>query len=209
MVWVRGPVALAQQESPAPISINGEVSGTLAQGGDLEFRADVASPAGWQNSHLVRIEAVSGGKVLDTLSYDVEDAQLTVGEAPMIVGTGADATGSYLHVDGSDVFVTTGGAHLVLSLTAHVIQTLPGDTRFRFTAIDDYGETASVTRELGQGVDQGLSWGTVIMAVVAALLAGGLAGSMVTSRRRPPQRTSVYGTISRRLEDERSSKSHT
>lgn len=208
-LWALGPAALAQQRSPAPITIDGEVSGGLAQGGSLEFRADVASPGGWQNSHLIRIEAVSGGKVLDTLVYDVEDAQLTVGEAPMIVGTGADATSSYLHVDGAAVFVTTGGAHIVLSLTAQVLQTLPGDTRFRFTAVDDYGETASVTRELGQGVPQGLSWGTVIAAVIAALLAGGLAGSMVTSRRRPPQRFSVYGTISRRIDDERSSTSRT
>jgi hypothetical protein len=36
-----------------------------------------------------------------------------------------------------------------------------------------------------------------------ALLAGGFVGNLVASRRRPPQRLSIYGSIQQRIEQER------
>jgi hypothetical protein len=51
----------------------------------------------------------------------------------------------------------------------------------------------------------GFSWGTLGVAILVALFAGGVVGNLFSSRR-VPQRPSVYGTIQRRLEEERARK---
>ena len=47
----------------------------------------------------------------------------------------------------------------------------------------------------------------VATAVLVALLAGGVIGNLFASKRRPPPRMSVYGTIDRRLQAERETSS--
>ena len=63
--------------------------------------------------------------------------------------------------------------------------------------------SAEVTRTLAEPETGGITWGTVIAAILVALLAGGFVGNVFASRRRPPQRLSIYGSIQQRIEQER------
>jgi hypothetical protein len=184
--------------------VNGEVSGSLEVGSSLTVRVDAVMPGGWDALHLVEVAILTAGGEAERLSYDIEDAKLEVGGHQIVVGTGAEASGDLLRVRGSDVVVTTGAGNLSFTVTAGVIRRIPEDVRFELSVTGDRGEVASVSRRFGEPSSNGLTWGTVIAAVVLALFAGGFVGNLYASRRRPPARLSVYGTIQRRIEAERS-----
>jgi len=155
----------------------------------------------------VQIVVRSGDKELERITYDIEDVQLTVGDQRIVVGTGGVAAGEYLRVNGADVIVTTGGGNLSFHVTADVIRALPEDTRFQLGVEDDLLTQTSVTVGLAEPPPKGLTVGTVIAAILLALLAGGMVGNLFASKRRPPARLSLYGTIDRRLRSERESAS--
>jgi hypothetical protein len=203
LTWAIGwPAALAQTATKPP-TVTGTVAGGLNRGDQLTIRVDAAVIGGFQNVRDVIVTLVSGGSELDHLSFDRVNDQVEVGGQTVAVGTGAVATGSYVRVNAANVILTTGGAHLSLAVTAEVVKELPSSTRFRLGVLLVSGGQTTVTRELNVGVQKGLTVGTVIAAVVAALLAGGLVGNLFASRRRPPPRLSVYGTIQRRLAEDR------
>jgi hypothetical protein len=193
--------ALAQ--TAAPPSVDGSVSGALARGDTLRFHVDGTAVGGWQNLHVIKVSAEVDGKVLEQLVFDIENNQLTVGSQAVVIGTGAAAIGTYLRVNGADVVLTTGGAHLSFSTTADVVRDIPVGVRFQLSVLDDFGRTVSVSRALQQPPEVGLNWTTVGGVIVAALLAGGLVGNLFASRRRPPPRASLYGTMQRRIDEER------
>jgi hypothetical protein len=206
LAWTFGwPAAMAQ--SAKPPTVTGTVAGGLSAGDQLTIHVDAAVIGGFQNVRDVIVTLVSGGSELDHLAFDRVNDQVEVGGQTVAVGTGAVATGSYLRVSAAKVILTTGGANLSLSVTADVIKDLPSSTRFRLGVLEVSGSQSTVTRELNVGVQKGLTLGTVIAAVVAALLAGGLVGNLFASRRRPPPRLSVYGTIQRRLAEDRPARS--
>jgi hypothetical protein len=192
--------------SPTRTTLEGEVSGALGAGDRLSIRVDAAYPGGWQNLHEVTVDPVASGETLDTISYDIEDAKLTVGDHPIVVGTGAEATGDYVAVSGADVVLTTGGANLSLTVGTQVLRDLPEGVRFRLTVTDDWGASTSVLASSATA-DQngGLSWGVVVAAIAGALFVGVFAGNLFASKRRPAPRPSVYTAVQRRLEDERAS----
>ena len=195
------PASFAQ--TPAPPSVDGAVTGVLVHGGTLTLRVDGTATGGWQNLHKIQVGVEAGGQLLEQLVFDIEDNQLTVGSHEIVIGTGDVATGDYLRVSGADVVLTTGGAHLSFSTTADVIRDIPVGARFTLSVLDDFGRTASIRRSLQQPPELGLNWTTVVAAIVAALLAGGLVGNLFASRRRPPPRLSLYGTMQRRIDEER------
>jgi hypothetical protein len=204
--------ASAQSVTPSPTrgpSVNGEVTGALAAGSTLKIRIDGTMPGGWEALHLLEATITSGNLKLDRLRFDIEDNKLTVGDQDLIVGTGATATSEYLRVNGADVIVTTGGANLSFEVHAKVVRTIPGDARFVLGVVDDFGESAEVTRSLAAPEGGGITWETVIAAILIALLAGGVIGNLFASKRRPPARLSLYGTIDQRLRAERESASDT
>jgi hypothetical protein len=204
--------ASAQSVTPSPTrgpSVNGEVTGALAAGSTLTIRIDGTMPGGWEALHLLESTITSGNRELDRLRFDIEDNKLTVGDQDLIVGTGATATSEYLRVNGADVIVTTGGANLSFEVHAKVVRTIPGDARFVLGVVDDFGESAEVTRSLAAPEGGGITWETVIAAILIALLAGGVIGNLFASKRRPPARLSLYGTIDQRLRAERESASDT
>ncbi len=107
-------------------------------------------------------------------------------------------------MSGADVVVTTGGANLSFEVDADVVEAIPEDARFELSVTDDLGTRVTAARRLARNdPDSGLTWGTVLTAVVVALFAGGFLGNLLASRRRPPARLSVYGTIQRRIDEER------
>ena len=212
VVVLAGGAASAQSPTPSPTrgpSVNGEVTGALAVGSTLTIRIDGAMPGGWEALHLLEATITSGNQDLDRLRFDIEDNKLTVGDRDLIVGTGATATSVYLRVNGADVIVTTGGANLSFEVDAKVVKTIPADARFVLGVVDDFGESAEVTRSLVAPESGGITWETVIAAILIALLAGGVIGNLFASKRRPPARLSLYGTIDQRLRAERESASDT
>jgi hypothetical protein len=134
--------------------------------------------------------------------------QLKIGEQETVAGTGGEAAGEYLRASGSEVVVTTGGGNFSFHVTTHVIKALPEAARFELGVVDDFGAPTSVTRQLQEPPEEGgLGWETVVTAVLVALLAGGFIGNLFASKRRPPPRLSVYGTIDRKLRTERETSS--
>ena len=204
-----GP-ASAQSVSPSPASgpsVNGQVTGALAVGSTLTIRVDATMPGGWHALHLLEASVMSGNQELDRLRFDIEDNKLTVGDQnTLIVGTGATATGEYLRVSGTNVIVTTGGPNISFEVDARVIKTIPEDARFALGVIDDFGESADVSRSLAAPESGGITWGTVAALIAAALFAGGFVGNLFASKRRPPPRASVYDAVQRRVESDRAGK---
>ena len=203
-------VALAQtgpgSGSPTPgPTVTGEVAGDITQGSTLTLSADATMPGGWEGLHLIEFSARLGGEELQHIRFDVEDNQLRLGAQPIAIGTGAKAESEYLRISGSDVVVTFGGANLSFSVEADVVTSFPEDVTFRVSATTDDDVTVSAEAERSNPVGTGLTWGAVVAAVVVALLAGGLIGNISASRRRPPPKVSVYGSIQRKIDDERRS----
>ena len=82
------------------------------------------------------------------------------------------------------------------------MKTLPESSRFDLSVTTDLGTTAETSTRLSEPEGGGISWGTVITAVLIALLAGGFVGNIFASRRRPPVRASIYGSIQRKIDEE-------
>jgi hypothetical protein len=202
--------ALAQtgpsEGSPAPRpTVSGEVTGDIAEGSTLTISVDATMPGGWEGLHLIEVDALSGTQELQHIRFDVEDNQLRVGALPIAIGTGAVAQSEYLRISGSDVVVTTGGANLSFSVEAGVVTTFPEDVVFEVSATTDDDEIVTAEAERSGGEDTSLTWGAVVAAVIVALLAGGLIGNISASRRRLPPKVSVYGSIQRKIDDDRRS----
>jgi hypothetical protein len=202
--------ALAQtgpsEGSPAPgPTVSGEVTGDIEEGSTLTISVDATMPGGWEGLHLIEVDALSGNRELQHIRFDVEDNQLRVGELPIAIGTGAVAQSEYLRISGSDVVVTTGGANLSFSVEAGVVTTFPEDVVFEVSTTTDDDETVTAEADRSGGQGTGLTWGAVVAAVVVALLAGGLIGNVSASRRRLPPKVSVYGSIQRKIDDDRRS----
>jgi hypothetical protein len=188
--------------------VEGEVTGGLAQGSRLEFMVDATMPGGWEGLHLVEVVVLSDGDELDRMRYDIEDVQLKLGEQEIVAGTGATAAGEHLRANGSEVVVTTGGGNFSFHVTTDVIKSIPENARFELGVVDDFDTTTTVTRRLQEPPEEGgLGWETVVTAILVALLAGGFIGNLFASKRRPPPRLSVYGTIDRKLRTERETSS--
>jgi hypothetical protein len=205
------PSASTSAEGPSPSPslhtpvLDGSVTGAAEKGRTIVIRADATMIGGWQGLHLVEVSLLTAGTTADVLRYDIEDAKVTLDDHDVAVGTGAAASGRYLSVDGSHVVVTTGGAALSIRFEVGVVSPIPADARFKVSVIGDRGEQASVVRSLAAPASgDGITWGTVLTAVFVALVAGGLVGNVFASHRRTPARLSVYGTIQRRIDAERS-----
>ncbi len=203
LLFCFGHPTSAGAEGDGP-SVSGEATGGVTPGSKLTLRIDAAEAGGWQGLHQLDASLVVGGRTLETVSYDIEDQHVTIGDEEVFAGTGDEVAGSYLRIGGADVVVTTGGANISLVAPATVLAAIPGDAQVRFRAVDDAGRSAGALGSIGSArAGGGVSWGTVVATVAVALLAGAFVGNLFASRRRPPQRLSVYSSIQRRIDDER------
>ncbi len=206
ILWLGLAEARAQSASPSPspmVSLTGSIGGSLSKGHDLVVHMSAVDRAGWRSLDRLEILLMVNGTEVDRIVYELENQSLALGTESLVVGTGDEASGTYLHVSGPRVFVTTGGARLELTVTADVLRTIPADARFRLTASDFSGNVATVTRSfVAPKASSGLTWGTVGAYVVLALLAGGFVGNLFASKRRQPARPSVYAAIQRRMDQE-------
>jgi hypothetical protein len=198
-----GSSASASPSAAPPVTVTGSVGGSLTRGHQLVVRVSATDPAGWRALKQVEITLVVGGADSDQLVYELENQSLALGAESLVVGTGGEANGSYLHVAGPHVFVTTGGPRLELTVTADVLRTIPAGARFRLSVSDFSEHVATVTRSfVAPKSSSGLTWGTVLTYIVVALVAGGFVGNLFASKRRPAARPSLYATIQRRIEQD-------
>lgn len=201
----RSSAETASPGAAAVLEVRGEVEGSTEVGGRLSMRVDATMAGGWRAIHVAEFRILEGGRELDRVALDVDNNRLIVLGRYVLVGTEAVAVGAYVRVPASQVVITTGGEHLSVVVTAEVLRAIPDTASFRLSATDDTGVTESVVRSLSAPGPEGIGWGTVLAVVVAAVFAGAFAGNLIASRRRPPPRLSVYGSIQRRIDDERSS----
>lgn len=208
VIGVTAAAGPAGAQSPSPPqarepSVTGQVTGALANGSELAIAVDATMPGGWEGLHLVEVSVRSGGNELEHLRFQIEDYKLTIGGQSIVVGTGNVTTGSYLRASGADVIVTFGGGNLSFGVDADVVKAIPEDARFVLSVTDDFGASDEVSRTLSEPSSGGITWETVLALIAAALFVGGFIGNLFASRLRPPMRPSIYATVQRRLENER------
>jgi hypothetical protein len=208
VIAVTAAAGLTGAQSPSPPraprpSVTGQVTGALANGSVLAIEVDATMPGGWEGLQLVEVSVRSGGEELEHLRFDIEDSKLTIGDQGIVVGTGNVATGRYLRASGADVVVTTGGGNLSFEVDADVVKAIPEDARFGLSVTDDFGVSDEVSRGVTEPEGAGFTWQTVVALIAAALFVGGFIGNLFASRLRPPMRPSIYATVQRRLENER------
>lgn len=200
IVLLRAPSASAQDRPP---TITGSVSGGFAKGDRLTVEMDAVSPGGWQGLREIGFDLLDGDEVLDEVVYDLGRNFLHLDGSLLIPGTAGEVSGNHLLIKAYEIVATTGGAHFVLTVPSAVIQTIPDSARFRLHAEDDLGATASATRTLNAPeAGGGVGLGELAAYLVFALAIGAIVGGIFASRRRPPQRLSVYGAVQRRLDEE-------
>jgi hypothetical protein len=149
------------------------------------------------------------GAPLDQLVFDLSDLSV------FIVGDGAPASftepetlkGSFFQVNTAHLETQTKGDHLGLNFPIRLLIDPPPGARL-FYRYDANGVPTQGFKPLTPPVEaaSGFSWGTLGVAILVALFAGGFVGNLFSSRRRVPQRPSVYATIQRRIEEERATK---
>jgi hypothetical protein len=188
------------------VDATGSVTGELRSGEVLLVRIDINDPEGWQGVREVRVELQLRGRPLDQLVIDLAALSIHLVDEGPVVGLGREETlrGSYLRVSTRNVAVRGQGNELRVTLPMGLLAQPPPGARL-FYDVSALGYTSPGPRPLTPPVqeeDAGFSWGTLAAAVALALFAGGFVGNLFSSRR-SRQRPSIYATVQRRLEQDR------
>jgi hypothetical protein len=200
-VWVLlVAVPAVAQEDP---TVTGEASGAIEQGEIVTMTIAGTHSQGWRTLHELGVDIELKEVPLEEIRYDVDRGEVAVGGSSALLGTGNVAEGSFVRIPAIDVSQSTGGRRAEVTIRARVIAEIPPGSRLRFTAEDDFGADATTTQALPQPEDTSFDLSTLALAIAVALLGGGLIGARVASHRRRAPRESVYGTVSRRIREER------
>jgi hypothetical protein len=194
--------AMAQpREEP---TISGRAAGGVVRNSRLTITVTGTHPDGWRSLHELGADLELNGVPLEEIRYEVDRGEVSVGASSALLGTGNIAEGRFLRIPAIDVSQTTGGDRASVTLRAQVVEDLPPGSRLRFTLEDDQGDDATVLRDLpADEEDTSVGVSTLALAIAAALVGGGLVGARVAAHRRPDPRESVYGTVARRIREER------
>jgi hypothetical protein len=188
------------QEDP---SVTGKASGGADRGAPVTITVTGTHPDGWRTLHELGVDIELNGVALEEIRYDVDRGEVSVGTSTALLGTGNVAEGRFVRIPAIDVSQTTGGQRASVTMRARLIADLPPGSRIRFSAEDDFGGDATSTQGLPQPEDASFGVSTLAVAIAVALLGGGLIGARVAAHRRPDPRESVYGTVARRIREER------
>lgn len=183
------------------------MTGTLARARTVTVTVSAHDGHGWQSLTEVDVELRLRGVTLDRVTLDPAHVTISMpGFAqPQAPGLGGTLRGGFLQVDTADVGLSARGNDFKAVIPIEVIAALPPQARLSFTVTDAFSNSVGPA-PLGTPAPSGggFSWGTLLLAMAAALFAGGFVGNLYASRRRPPQRLSVYAAVQRRLADESS-----
>jgi hypothetical protein len=196
--------ALAQRAAQRT-RVSGSVVGGLRSGDKVTFRVQVFEARGYRDLQQISVTMQLHNLPLAELTYLAAVNSFSVRGGPLIeVGTPTTTGGSFFQFGGLDVTTQASGRTFTLVVNATVRADVPPGAEFQFTATNQDGTSASITRHLNiEEAGVGLGWGSVIVAVAGALFVGGFVGNLFASKRRPASRVSVYGTIQARLAEER------
>jgi hypothetical protein len=191
--------------SPA-LSATGTVEGALKTGDTLTVRLVIVHRLGWQHIQEIDINLELRNRSLDLLRFTppLSTVEILGYPPPARLGQPGIVAGSYLDVAPSKVSLSAGGTTLRITAPMKFLVDPPAGARLTFAATDDQGASTGF-RALTPPVksSSGFSWGTLGLAIAVALFAGAFVGNLVTSRRRPAPRPSIYGAVQRRLDEER------
>jgi hypothetical protein len=199
-VLALAPASASAVEDP---TVSGRASGDLGRGGVVTITLTGTHSEGWRALHELGVDLELNGVPLEEIRYDVDRGEVTVGTSAALLGTGNVAQGRFVSVPAIDVSQTTGGERASVTIRARVMEPLPPGSRLRFTAEDDDGDEDATVRALPRPKDSSVGIPTLAIAVAAALVGGGLVGARIAAHRRPDPRRSIYGSVARRLQDER------
>jgi hypothetical protein len=188
------------------VTHSGSVTGDLKAGNTVTVRISIRHSRGWHNVQRVVIALRLRGRALDLLLFESRDLSLSIqGDGgPVVLGQPGELEDPFLTVDTSKVALQASGNKLGLVVPIRIRSAPPAGTRLFYT-YDALGAPTPGFLALTPPVEAsgGFSWGTLGVAIAVALFAGGFVGNLFSSRRRP-QRPSIYASVQRRLEEERS-----
>ena len=213
-VFVFALVALASlagraTASPAAgpaLKARGTVEGSLNTSSTLQVRLTVSQTQGWQHISSIDVDLELRHRPLDLLRFTPSASILEiVGFGPPArLGQTGLLLGAYFKIDPSKVTLTARGTTLSISAPVRLLADPPAGARLTLDARDDLGgSTGTQTLTPPVKPHSGFSWGTLGLAIALALFAGGFVGNIVSTRRRPPPRPSIYGAVQRRLEQDK------
>ncbi len=187
-------------------SAKGSVTGSVKAGSTVTVDLAIHHPSGWQRVQHVVVALQLKGVSLDRLVFEPADFSISiVGDgAPVVVGQEGTLAGTFLRVNTARLSLKASGKDLGLTIPLQFATAPPEGARL-FFAVNALGVVSSGFHPLTPPVKatKGFSWGTLGLAIAVALFAGGFAGNLVASNRRRPKGPSIYGTVAKRLEEER------
>ena len=204
-LWIL-PVLPAGAQA-GPLTASGTVVGELKQGQTARVRLVVRHTDGWQQVSDVEVNLVLRGLTLERMVFDPTHVSATIeGQAgPAGFGSPEVLRGTFFSLNAASIGIAAQGDQATITFPLQIVATPPASARLFYSAhgLDD---SVRAPRPLTPPIetDSGFSWGTLAVAAVAALFVGSYLGSTFASRRRPPPRPSVYATVQRRLEEEKS-----
>jgi hypothetical protein len=202
--WTLGSAAGA-----SPLSATGYATGGLSAGQTVQVHIDVRHTGGWQQISEIELDLTLQGKPLEQLVFDpTHDSVVLQGEAgPAALGEPSPFVGPYFRLDPAAVAIAAKGERLTLSIPITIVAAPPTDARLTLLVRGfDLSKAGPLAVTAPVKADSGFTWGTLGLAVAVALFLGGVFGGTFASRRRPPQRPSVYTAVRRRIDDERAAR---
>ena len=205
--WGLAGAAVASSPSPKPaLSASGTIEGDLNTTSTQQVRVRVVQAQGLQHVKTVDVVLELRNAPLETLRFTPSSSLVEIVgfPPPARLGQTGVLLGSYFKVDPSKVKLQAQGTNLLISFPMHLLVNPPAGARLGLTASDDLGAKTpfeSLTPPVTQ--NSGFSIGTLLLAIAVAVFAGGFIGNLVSSRRRPPARPSIYGVAAKRMEEEK------
>jgi hypothetical protein len=199
--------AAASTPSPAPavLSASGTVDGQLTTASPVQVRLRVQQQEGWQHIDTVDVNLALRGRSLDLLRFTPSASLVEIigYPPPARLGQSGVVLGAYFKLDPSKIKLQAQGTTLQMAFPLHFLANPPAGARLELAATDDKGVTTGL-KPLTPPVksSSGFSIGTLFLAVAAAIFVGGFVGNIVSTKRRPPMKPSIYGTVQRRIEME-------
>ena len=208
-VAVLGGLGAGRASAAPPLTASGSVAGNLARGQTVQVRLEVRHADGWQKISEIELSLALRGKPLEQLVIDpTNDSVVLQGEAgPTALGEPSPFVGSYFRLDPATIAFSAKGQRLTLTVPITLGAAPPAGAKLLLQVRGfDLSKAGPIALTPPVQDASGFSWGTLALAASAALFLGGFVGGTFASRRRPPPKPSVYGTIRRRLDEERAAR---
>jgi hypothetical protein len=204
--WGSAAAAATSSPAPPPLAASGTVDGQLTTQSTQQVKLKVQQEQGWQHVTNVDVNLVLRHRSLDLLRFTPSSSLVEIigYPPPARLGQTGVVAGSYLKLDPSKVKLQAQGTTLQIQFPLNLVANPPAGAQLQLGAKDDVGGTTGF-KPLTPPVksSSGFSVGTLFLAVLAAIFVGGFVGNIVSTRRRPPVKPSIYGAVQRRMEEEK------